>query len=259
MIAGYSIGSCMIICIGVFVAALVDAIGGGGGLISLPAYLLAGLPVHYAIGTNKLSSFLGTTASTARYIRRGYVNWKLAVPSILLAIIGSHLGTRLQLRLSDRFFHYLMIVLLPVIAFVILKKKGFKEAAGEIDPLKQKIIVWAASFVIGMYDGFYGPGTGTFLLIVFCRLAKMDLKTASGNVKIVNLSSNVGALLTSLSAGKVIVPIGILAGAFGFLGHYIGAGLMIRNGSKVVTPVIVIVLSLLMVKLITEALGIPLF
>lgn len=114
------------------------------------------------------------------------------------------------------------------------------------------IAVWGASLLFGAYDGFYGPGTGTFLLLVFCFIAKMDIRSASGNVKLVNLASNVGALLTSAVAGKVIAPIGLIAGVFSIAGHYIGAGLTIKNGTKIVRPIIFAVLALLAIKIVIE-------
>ena len=175
-ICGYSIWAVLLICGGVFLASFVDAIGGGGGIISVPMYLLAGLPTHYALGTNKLSSCLGTAASTYRYIRSGYVDWVLAVPSVVLALVGSHLGTRLQLLVDEKYLKYMLLVVLPVVAVVLLRKKTFPETALEMQPWKRRSIVWGASLLIGAYDGFYGPGTGTFLLLIFCHLAKMDLR-----------------------------------------------------------------------------------
>ncbi len=252
---GYSIWLILLICVGVFCAAFVDAIGGGGGLISLPVYLLAGLPTHLALGTNKLSSCIGTAASTYRYLRSGYVNWSLAIPSILLALLGSHLGTRLQLLLDESYLRYLLLIVLPVVAVILLRQKKLPEQAGQISVGAQRCITWSAALLIGAYDGFYGPGAGTFLLLTFCNLAKMDLRTAAGNVKLVNLSSNLGALLTSLAAGKVFVPIGLIAAVFSILGHYIGAGLTIKNGTKIVRPIILIVLVLLIVKVLLELLG----
>ena len=110
--------------------------------------------------------------------------------------------------------------------------------------------------IVGAYDGFYGPGTGTFLLLVFCYLAKIDVRTASGNVKLVNLASNLGALFTSLMAGKVLVPVGLLAAGFAIAGQYIGAGLALKNGSKIVRPVILVVLLLLAGKIVLELFGV---
>ena len=119
-------------------------------------------------------------------------------------------------------------------------------------PRRRAAIVWAASFVVGAYDGFYGPGTGTFLVLIFCGLAKMDLRTASGNVKLVNLASNIGALFTSLMHGKVFLVLGLIGAVASVAGHYIGSGMAIKNGSKVVRPVILVVLVLLAIKVITE-------
>ena len=221
-------------------------------LISVPVYLLAGLPTHFALGTNKMSAGLGTVVSTVRYIKNGFVDWVLAIPSVGFALYGAHLGTRLQIALDERYLKYLLLFVLPVVAFVMLKQKKFPEEKGEINVWLQRAIVWGASFVVGGYDGFYGPGTGTFLLLIFCNFAKMDLRTASGNVKVVNLSSNIGALFTSLMAGKVLVPVGLIVAVFSIAGHYIGAGLTIKNGAKIVRPVILIVLVLLAIKVVTE-------
>lgn len=255
MICGYPLWIILLIGVGVFFASFVDAIGGGGGIISVPVYLLAGLPAHYALGTNKLSACIGTAASTLRYIKNGFVSLKMAVPSVLLALLGSHLGTRLQLTVNERYLKYMLLAVLPIVAAVLFRQKKLPDESGNISAAAQWSIVLAASFIIGTYDGFYGPGTGTFLLLVFCSLAKMDIRTASGNVKIVNLASNTGALLTSLFAGKVLVPIGLIAAVFSLAGHYIGAGLTIKNGSKIVRPVILVVLALLAVKIVLELLG----
>ena len=256
MISGYPIWVVLLIGCGVFCASFVDAIGGGGGIISVPVYLLAGLPTHLALGTNKLSSGLGTAASTFRYLKNGFVDWVLAIPSVGFALYGAHLGTKLQIALDERYLKYLLLVVLPVVAIVMLRQKKFPEEKGEINPWLQRAIVWSASFIVGGYDGFYGPGTGTFLLLIFCNFAKMDLRTASGNVKVVNFSSNIGALATSFMAGKVLVPVGLIAAVFSIAGHYLGAGLTIKNGSKIVRPVILVVLVLLAVKVLLELFGV---
>ena len=255
-IFGYSIWVILLICAGVFLAAFVDSIGGGGGLISLPAYLIAGLPAHFALGTNKLSSCIGTAASTFRYIKSGYVDWLLALPTIPLAMLGAHFGTKLQLMVDERYLKYLLLIVLPVVAVVVLRQKNLPEKRGNINVWLQRIAVWGAALIIGTYDGFYGPGAGTFMLLAFCKLAKLDVRTASGNVKLANLMSNFGSLITAFMAGKVIVPIGLIAAVFSIAGHYIGAGLSIKNGSRIVRPVILFVLLLLAVEVILELLGI---
>ena len=242
----------LIVAVGVFLASFTDAIAGGGGIISVPTYLIAGLPMHMALGTNKLSAGIGTFASTARYIKNGCVDWKLGIPSIVLALIGSYFGTKLQLMLSEVYLKYLLLIVLPVVAFVVLRQRKFPEERGEIVPKKQMAIVWTAALVIGAYDGFYGPGTGTFLLLVFCNLGKLDVRTASGNVKLVNLSSNIASLFTSLLSGKVFLALGLIGAVTSIAGHYIGAGLAIKNGSKIVKPTVIVVLLLLAVKVVQE-------
>ena len=242
----------IIVAVGVFLASFLDSIAGGGGIISVPTYFFAGLPAHLALGTNKLSSGIGTTVSTVRFIRKGFVDWHLGIPSIILALIGAYFGTKLQLSLDERYLKWLLLLILPVVAVVVLRQKKLPEERGEIDPKKQTLIVLSASLIVGAYDGFYGPGTGTFLILIFCNMAKLDLRTAAGNVKLVNLSSNIGALFTSMINGKVFLVLGLIGAVFSILGHYIGSGLAIRDGSKIIRPVILVVLVLLAIKVITE-------
>ena len=254
MLSGYPIWLCLLIGVGVFLAGFVDGIGGGGGIISVPVYLLAGLPPHFALGTNKMSSCIGTAVSTARYLKNGYVDWVLAIPSIVLAIFGAWIGTSLQLRVDENVLKYVLLFVLPAAAILLLLQKKLPEERGDMPEKKRRAIVWGFSLLVGVYDGFYGPGTGTFLLLAFCALGKLDVRTASGNVKLVNLSSNLSALATSLMAGKVLIGLGLLAACFSIAGHYAGAGLAIKNGSRIVRPVILCVLLLLMIRVVTELL-----
>ena len=155
----------LIVCPMLFLAGLVDAIGGGGGLISLPAYLFAGLPIHAAIATNKLSSTCGTALATFRFIRHKLVNFKLAVPSVICAVAGASLGARLSMRMSEQVMKNVLFIVLPLSAFFVLNKTLFQERGREARVDRRTYLVSsAAAFVIGIYDGFYGPGTGTFLI-----------------------------------------------------------------------------------------------
>ena len=244
----------LIVVVGVFLASFMDGVAGGGGISSVPTYFLAGLPSHLALGTNKLSSCIGTAVSTGRFIRGGYVNWKLGVPSIALALFGASLGTRLQLMVDERVLQILLLAVLPVVALVVLRQRTLPEEAGDIAPGRQAAIVLTASLIVGAYDGFYGPGTGTFLILIFCTLGKLDLRTASGNVKLVNLSSNLGALATSLLNGKVFLALGLIGAVASVAGHWLGSGLAIKDGSKIVKPAILVVLILLAVKVIADLL-----
>lgn len=249
----WSYWSLLIICPLVFLASLLDAVAGGGGLISLPAYLLAGLPPHNAIATNKLSSCIGTVASTGRFIKNKCVDWPTAIPSAALAVLGSVAGANLVLGISDNAIRYVMLVLIPVLAFVVLKKRDLSGA--ELAPVsrrRQFVVILTAALVVGMYDGFYGPGTGTFLLLAYTQLARLPLNLAAGNVKIANLSSNAGSLIVFLINGQTILPLGLIAAVFAVSGHFLGAGLLLKNGSKIVKPFILVVLGLLFVRLIYD-------
>ena len=242
----------IIVCPLVFLAGMIDAIGGGGGLISLPAYIFAGLPAHMAVATNKMSSACGTSVVTARMIKNKLIDFKLAVPSILMAIIGSGIGARLSLLIPEEIFLKVMIVILPVCAFLVLNRKLFNDDGGtEIEAnAKTYILAGTCAFVIGMYDGIYGPGTGTFLIIAFTIFAKINMQAANGQAKIINLTTNLTSLTVFLLNGQVLIPLGLAAAVSNMIGGYIGAGLAIKNGSKIIKPVIILVLTILLIKII---------
>ena len=245
----------LIVCPLVFLAGFVDSIAGGGGLISLPAYLLAGLPIHNAIATNKLSSTTGTLVSTLRLVRNHFADLKLALPCMAASFCGSILGARIALLTSDAILKIVLLILLPIVAFYVLKKKDLEpDLTTQPSHRTQLTILISSSLLIGIYDGFYGPGTGTFLLLVYTALSKIDVRTASGNMKLVNLSSNVSALVTFLLAGKVIWTLGLAASVFSIAGHYIGSGMVMKNGTRIVRPIILVVLGLLFLKIISELL-----
>lgn len=243
----------LIVCPLVFLASFVDAIAGGGGLISLPAYMLAGVPMHNAIATNKLSSATGTVISTFRLCKNKFVDWGLAFPCVSMALLGSFIGAHLALLASDKLLKWMLIPVLPVVAFYVMKKKNM-DADGEVEISRKKqwLICGISSLIVGCYDGFYGPGTGTFLLILYTGFGKMKVAKASGTMKLANLSSNISALVVFLFNGTIILPLGIAASVFSIAGHYMGSGMVMKNGNKVVRPVILVVLVLLFIKIIAD-------
>ena len=242
----------LIVCPLLFLAGLVDAIGGGGGLISLPASLLAGVPMHNAIATNKLSSTCGTTLTTIRFIRQGLVNWKIAIPTIVAAILGSSLGANLSMKMDESIMQNILFIVLPVVAFVVMNPKLFRDNAGTEVVLNSRLWVTAiaSAFLIGMYDGFYGPGTGTFLIIAFTIFAKMDMRSANAQAKVINLTTNITSLTIFLLNGQAILLLGLAAAVCNMAGNYVGSGLALKQGSKVTRPVIVLVLILLFLKVL---------
>ena len=242
----------LIVCPMLFLAGLVDAIGGGGGLISLPAYLLAGVPMHNAIATNKLSSTCGTTLTTVRFIRQGLVNWKIAVPTIVFAMLGSSLGANLSMKMDEGIMQNILFLVLPIVAFVVMNPKLFRDNEGAKVVLNARLWVTAilSSFLIGMYDGFYGPGTGTFLIIAFTVFARMDLRSANAQAKIINLTTNITSLTIFLLNGQAIILLVLAAAVCNMAGNYVGCSLAMKQGSKVTRPVIVLVLILLFLKVL---------
>ena len=225
----------LIVCPFQILAGMVDSIAGGGGLISLPVYLIAGLPAHAAVATNKLSSCCGTAVSTARFIKNGLINLKVALPSVAAAILGSFAGARLSMITNERILEYMILAIIPVAAFFVLNNKP----------------VFAA-LIIGMYDGMYGPGTGTFLIIAFTVFARLSVESSNAQAKIINLTSNITALVVFLLHHQVIIPLGLAAAVCNITGNYIGSGLVMKDGAKIVRPMIIFVLILLLIKVLTN-------
>ncbi len=243
----------LIVCPLVFLGGFVDAIAGGGGLISLPAYLIAGLPVHMSIGTNKISSAMGTTLTTWKFWKAGYIKPKLCLLCAVFALIGSAGGANLALLVSDRVFKIILLFVLPLTALYVFKSKAMDTAGKDpLSPGKTALIASVLALVIGVYDGFYGPGTGTFLLLLLTGLAHMSLNDAAGTTKVINLSTNIAALVTYLVNGQVWLPLGITAGLFGIAGNYMGARSFVSKGSKIVKPLIAVVLAIFFVRVVYE-------
>lgn len=243
--------SFLIVCPLVFLSGFVDAIGGGGGLISLPAYVFAGLPMYMVIGTNKLSSSIGTMISTIRYCRHTEIDWKLILPAIVLSLAGSACGSNLTLIVDESILEHLLIVALPVAAFFVFRKNAF--TADESHPAsyrRKRLIAWVGAFIVGAYDGFYGPGAGTFMLIMLIGFAKMRTMEAATATKLINLTSNVTALVTFLINGKIVLALGLVSALFSMAGHFVGSSLVLKNGDRIVRPIILCVLALLFIKIL---------
>ena len=245
-------GMFLIVCPLLFLAGFVDSIGGGGGIISLPAYLISGLPAHMAIATNKLSSACGSSLTTVRFLRRGLVNIRLAVPSVIAALIGSSLGARLSLLVSENILKYVLFAILPVAAFFVLNRHLFADREEKKATADRRTIVICilCALIIGGYDGFYGPGTGTFLIIAFTVFAGMSVSVANAQAKVINLTSNLASLAIFLVHGQVVILLGLAGAVCNMAGNYLGSGLALSRGSRIVRPVILCVLLLLLLKTI---------
>lgn len=242
----------LFLCPLIMIAGMVDSIAGGGGLISLAAYYAAGLPPHLALGNNKFSSLWGTAVACWRYIRSGHVRWSLALSSAVGALVGSALGARLSLFMDERFLRILLLVVVPALAVFILWKPDFGTRRKDMSLSMTVILAIASGFVTGGYDGFFGPGAGMFMTFAFTAVLGLDIVTASGNARFVNLSSNLAALVTFILHGNVDFSIGVPCAIFGIIGNYIGSGLAIKGGGKVIRPVMAGVLVLLLLKIVSD-------
>ena len=241
----------LIVCPLVFLGGLIDSIAGGGGLISLPAYLIAGVPPHIALGTNKTSSSMGTVVSAAKLAKNGFVDRRTAVPGGLCAVAGAIVGATISLYVEDTVITHMMIVILPVVAFYVLRSRtlGESEKTGTLTGGRLMGAGGGSGLVSGMSDGCSGPGTGTFRLRLLTGVAHLAPRRAAGTTKVMNLSSNLAALATFLINGKVYYSLGLVSGLFCIAGHYIGSSLVVRGGRRVVRPMILVVLCILFGKL----------
>ncbi|MDD5859340.1 MAG: TSUP family transporter [Eubacteriales bacterium] len=245
----------LLVCPFLFLAGFVDSIAGGGGLVSMPIYLLAGLPPHTAVATNKLSSTCGTALTTVRFVKNKLINLKLAVPSVIAAVAGSSLGARISLSISETVLRNIIICVLPVAAFFVLNKKMFSGEGKKAAAVTKRTVTVSmiSAFLIGVYDGLYGPGTGSFLIIAFTVFAHLTVEAANAQAKAINLTTNVTALVLFLISGKVLVPLGLAAAACNMAGNYVGSGLVMKKGGKVVRPLLLVVLAILFIRLVMES------
>jgi len=229
-----------------FFAGLVDAIAGGGGLVTLPALMAAGLPPHLALATNKGQAAFGALTSASGYWRRGAVDRSRAPTMFACGLVGSICGAVAQLAVSPDVLRPVVIVLLVVSAVVVAwPRKAVAHA-----PIAHAFL-WGAvvSLFLGAYDGFFGPGVGTMLIVAFVLLFGDSLTTASGNAKIVNLASNTAAFALFAWRGNILWSIALPMAAANTAGSWVGAHLAIRHGDRFIRVVVLVVVAALVVKL----------
>lgn len=229
-------------------AGFIDSIAGGGGLISVPTYLALGMPAELILGTNKCVSSTGATFAVFRYIKNRTIIWHIVVYAIVAALIGSAIGASLSSYLSRSLLFTLLLVVIPILFY--LQAREIPAHGTRVELTRRQIIVRAilAGFVLGGYDGIFGPGTGTFLLLAFMVFLHMSTREASANARIVNYASNVSAFIYFLIQGRIFWPVAMVAVFASILGNWLGSGLVINNADRVVVPVFRFVLLLLMLK-----------
>lgn len=237
----------------VYFAGVVDALAGGGGLITLPAYLAFGLDPRLVLGTNKLVSSIGTTAACVSYQRRHRLDLGRLTPAFVMALLGSFAGASAAKSLDARGIRLLVLFALPLVAGLIYSKHSFgKEdrSASLGSALSQREA--AISLPLGAYDGFVGPGTGTFFALAYSRWCRYDLLGSTVRAKFLNLATNVSALAAFMLAGRVDFRLGAVMAVMSVSGNWTGAHLGSKNGARLIRPAVIAVCLGLFIKLLLD-------
>lgn len=228
------------LCIAGFFAALVDSIAGGGGIISVPAFLFAGVPPQFALGTNKFSSTCASFTSSLQFFKHGKVNSKLIKYLFGFTLIGATIGVSTVLAIDTKFLNIIVLVLLISVSIYSLFSKNIGETNNLKEVNKKRILLGILlALVLGFYDGFFGPGTGTFLIFGLIGIYGFDFVTAAGNAKVLNFVSNITSLVLFAFGGRINYYLGIPVAISMILGAKVGTRLAIRNGAKLIKPLFV--------------------
>lgn len=239
----------LVVCPLVFLAAFVDSIAGGGGLISLPAYQTgAGLPHTLSGGSNKFSACLGTMVATYRFARSGKLPLGPALLAVPGSVLGAILGTLQLQKVPEQFAKTFMLVALPVMLVLILIKPPQPKYEKQEFTTRRKLMCVGIGFACGMYDGFFGPGNGTILILLFTWLVGLDTVSASGAAKLVNLASNLASLAIHWSLGNILFALSIPAGLCSIAGGYLGSKMAIRLDARFIRAVMLVVVLALIAK-----------
>jgi len=230
-----------------FFASLIDSIAGGGGLLTTPSMLLVGMPPLNVLATNKFQSCFGTFTSTFNYYKNGLLVEKKKSLYFTLSFIGSSVGTLLVSRISNETLESVIPVLLIAAAIFFITNKG---PSGVNKNEKLLILFNLIIFAIGFYDGFFGPGTGSFFVLAFIIVKGVNIMESTAITKLLNLSSNFAAFLIFAFQGYVIWYLGLVMAVAQIAGAYTGSKFAIKNGEKVVRPVLVIVSILLSLRIL---------
>lgn len=239
-------------CIAAFIAGIIDSIAGGGGLITIPAMLMAGVPPHATLGSNKFASSCGTFLALITFARSHLVVWRVAAVGVGFSLVASYFGSRLALVLDTDLLGKVLVALLPVgvlITFLPYKKWRARSEA----PLEGAgfwIRVALAAIIVGTYDGFFGPAAGCFYLIIFYVMVRMEMLQATATAKVFNLASNLGALISFMISGQVLYYLAIPMACSNMLGNWLGSRIAIKAGASVVRKVLLASIALLFVSLV---------
>ncbi|WP_291636457.1 TSUP family transporter [Clostridium sp.] len=231
----------VLLCMAGFLGAFVDSIAGGGGLITVPAFMLAGLPPHMVLGTNKFSATAGSFTSSLKFIKSGKANFKLLKYLIPFAFLGSLIGVNAVLRVDQKFLNTLVLILIMFIGIYTLfsKSLGLED---KFQGLTKKNVIYGVvlALSLGFYDGFFGPGTGSFLVFGLINIFGFNFVSSSANARVLNFTSGFTALILFALSGKIDYMIGIPVAVSMVIGAKMGTSVALNKGSKLIKPIFVI-------------------
>lgn len=235
-------------------AGFIDAIAGGGGLISVPALLAAGLPPQMALGTNKMQSTWGTLMAVRKYAKAGLVSWPQVRLTVLVTFVFACLGTWTVTRVSNEVLKQIVPWMLLAIAVYVLLSPGLGKAAARAR-LGLSAFACLVGGTLGFYDGFFGPGTGTFWALACISLLGLDLTRATAFTKVVNLTSNLASLLVFVITARVNYPIAAAMIAGQLIGGRLGAQMAIKHGAGFIRVIFIAVVLAMVIKLLWDQFG----
>ena len=231
----------------------IDAIAGGGGLVTMPVLLLTGVPPHMALGANKVSACLGTGVALGNFARSRLVLWRVALAGLGFSLLGSWVGSRLTLLLDAALLGKILVALLPVgLCATLLPQKDRSLPPLPLQGPRFWLPVTLVCLLLGAYDGFFGPGTGSFLILAFHWVLRMGLMQASATAKVLNLASNLGGATVFVLNGVVLWKLALPMAAACCLGNWLGSRMAIRVGPAAVRRFLVVSLSLLLLSLVWQ-------
>lgn len=235
-----------------FLASFIDSIAGGGGLISLPAYMAVGIPPHIALGTNKVAASFSSISSSLRFYRSGKIDLDIVKAFSIFSFVGALIGVKTVLLIEQKYLYPIaMILLIGTIVYTLINKNLGERSSYMGLTKKNKILGKIMALFLGFYDGFFGPGTGSFLIFALIKIFKLDFINASGDSKILNLSSNIASVLAFVIAGKVNYTYALSMAVFMFLGAQLGAKMAIFRGSKFIKPFFLVVSTVVAIKMVS--------
>ena len=223
-----------------FVAAFFDSVVGGGGLISTPALMMTGLPINIVLGTNKMASIMCSCTSMVTFFHMGKINLQAVKYPFIVSLLGSAFGASMVKFIPVAFMKNIIVVMLILVAIYTVFRKDWGEISTYGKTTKNTVITYIVALILGFYDGFFGPGTGSFLIFCFLLLG-FDFITAAGNAKVLNFASNIGALLTFMYFDSINYMYGLTMGAAMIVGAFVGTRFAINKGVSYIRPLYITV------------------